>query len=160
VYSIILLKIFFLFTLQTHVNMRKNMPDSGNISNLCSVLFMFFQLLSLFSNISIIYTSSKETVTARISEMFGRSMISCVYLLIETKAIYLRLHISKPRFIMFFFGILVEYELFIFFNFSMFYEKLSCKQFVFSVNNTSAFLLFLPVQYFNYIFIFQQITLN
>jgi len=128
---------YFLLTLQTHVNIRTNMLDSGKISTLCFPWFLFFQLLPLLSNNSIIHTSTQETVTSKISEIFGRTMISCVYLLSKTKVIYLRLRISKPRFIRFFFGILVEYVLFIFFHSFMFYEKLSCKQNFYSMNNTS-----------------------
>jgi len=127
---------WFLFTLQTHVNIRKNVLDSGKISFVL-FCFCFFQLLTLLSNNSIIYTYSQEPVTAKMSEIFGRTTISCVYLLRETKVIYLRLRISKPRFIRFFFDILVEYVLFIFFHSYMFYEKFSCKQSVFSMNNTS-----------------------
>lgn len=112
--------------------------DSGKINTLCSVLFLFFfQLLPLFSNNSIIYISSQEPVTAKISENFGRSMIYCVYLLSETKVTYWQLRISQHRFIRFSFGILVEYILFILFRSYVFYEKLSCKLNVFSMNNIS-----------------------
>jgi presenilin-like A22 family membrane protease len=112
------------------------MLDSGKISTLCSVMFLFFQLLLLFSNNSIIYTYSQEPVTNKISQIFGRTMISCVYLLSNTKVIYLQLRILQRRLIRFIFVILVENVLFIFFISFVFYEKLLRKQNEFSMNNT------------------------
>jgi hypothetical protein len=126
-----------LLTLKNHVNIRTNILYSGKISTLFSVLFLFFQLLPLFSNSSIIHTSSQQPVKNKISEIFSRTMISCVYLLSKTKVIYLHLRILQRGFIGFFFGILVGYVLFIFFRSYVFYEKLSCKQNEFSVSNTS-----------------------
>lgn len=134
-YSIILLQFFFQ-NLKIHVNIRRNMLDSGKISTLCSVMFLFFQLLLLFSNNSIIYTYSQEPVTNKISQIFGRTMISCVYLLSNTKVIYLQLRILQRRLIRFIFVILVENVLFIFFISFVFYEKLLRKQNEFSMNNT------------------------
>ena len=96
-----------------------------------------FQLLPLFSKNFIIHTSAQEPVTNKISEIFCRTMISCVYLPSNSKVIYLQLGILQRRLVRCFCDTLVEHLLFIFFRSYVFYEKLSCKQNVFSVNNTS-----------------------
>ena len=105
-----------------------------------SALFILFFLVfsasaPIFEQFHNLYFFSR--VCNKISDIFGRTMISCVYLLSKTKVIYLKLRILQRRFIRLFFGILVEYVLFIFFRSYVFYEKLSCKQNAFAMNNTS-----------------------
>ena len=134
-YGIILLHIFFLLSklLLIFERICWTQVKSVLFVLLCSC---FFSSCPYFRKI-LWYIYFFSRVCNKISEIFGRTMITCVYLLSKTKVIYLQLLILQSGFIRFFLGILVEYVLFIFFLSYVFYETLSCKQITFSTNNTS-----------------------
>ena len=113
-YGIILLHIFFLLSklLLIFERICWTQVKSVLFVLLCSC---FFSSCPYFRKI-LWYIYFFSRVCNKISEIFGRTMISCVYLLSKMKVIYLQLLILQSGFIRFFLGILVGmYYLFSFF---------------------------------------------